>query len=57
MAMLESECIPVNEKLFSRYDMSMNMNIPIGFSFHLTGDRAAVPIAVALPNAPPLKDL
>lgn len=44
MAMLESECIPVNEKLFSRYDMSMNMNIPIGFSFHLTGDRAAVPI-------------
>ena len=50
MAVLESECIETNATHFHR---NMNTSVPIGFSFHLTNDRS-VPIAVALPNAPPL---
>jgi len=48
MAVLESECIP------RAGIMNKDVNVPIGFSFHPISATSAVPIAVALPNAPPL---
>lgn len=52
MAVLESEGTGSNVTK-SHFDRNINTSVPIGFSFHLTNDRS-VPIAVALPNAPPL---
>jgi len=52
MAVLESECIGSNAAK-SHFHRNIDTSVPIGFSFHLTNDKS-VPIAVALPNAPPL---
>ena len=48
LAMLESKCIPRSGI------MRKDVIVPIGFSFHPISANSAVPIAVALPNAPPL---
>jgi len=49
MAVLESECIETNA-----FNRNLKPRVPIGFSFHPISANSAVPIAVALPNAPPL---
>ena len=51
MAVLESECIETNATK-SHFHRNVNTCVPIGFSFHPISANSAVPIAVALPNAP-----